>query len=45
LQEKFYTSYRYRKREGAPLRVSSKGGAIVELGSFVLVEEKRFREF
>jgi hypothetical protein len=23
----FYTSHRYRKREGAPLRVSSKGGA------------------
>jgi hypothetical protein len=23
----FYTSHRYRKREGAPLRVSNKGGA------------------
>jgi hypothetical protein len=34
-----------QKREGAPLRVSSKGGAIVELEPFVLAEEKRFREF
>jgi hypothetical protein len=33
------------KREGAPLRVSSKGGAIVELEPFILDEEKRFREF
>jgi hypothetical protein len=41
----FYTSHRYRKREGAPLRVSNKGGAIVELEPFILAEEKRFWEF
>jgi hypothetical protein len=32
----FYTNHRYRKREGAPLRVSSKGGAPLIGGRFVL---------
>jgi hypothetical protein len=41
----FYTSHRYRKREGAPLRVSSKGGAFVELEQFVLAKEKGFWRF
>jgi hypothetical protein len=40
--EGFYTSHRYRKREGAPLRVSSKGGAFVELEQFDLAKEKSF---
>jgi hypothetical protein len=31
----FYTSYRYRKREGAPLGVSSKGGAPFIEGSSI----------
>jgi hypothetical protein len=29
--EGFYNNHMYRKREGAPLRVSNKGGAFVEL--------------
>ena len=41
----FYTSHRYRKREGAPLRVSSKGGAPFIEEGFVLAEEKGFQEF
>jgi hypothetical protein len=32
----FYTSHRYRKREGAPLRVSSKGSAPLIGGRFDL---------
>jgi hypothetical protein len=31
----FYTSHRYRKREGAPLRVSSKGGTPFIEGSSI----------
>jgi hypothetical protein len=38
----FYTSHRYKKREGTTLRVSSKGGAFVELDQFNLVKEKEF---
>jgi hypothetical protein len=30
----FYTSHMYKKREGAPLRVSSKGGAPLMRGKF-----------
>ena len=41
----FYTSCRYRKRKGAPLGVSSKGGAPFIEEGFVLAEEKGFREF
>jgi hypothetical protein len=36
----FYTNHRYKKREDATLRVSSKGGALVELVQFDLVKEK-----
>ena len=32
----FYTSERYRKREGAPLGVSSKGGAPFIEGRFII---------
>jgi hypothetical protein len=43
--EGFYTSHRYREREGAPLRVSSKGGTFVELDQFDLAKEKGFWRF
>jgi hypothetical protein len=41
----FYTSYRYKKREGAPLGVSSKGGAPFIEGRFDLAKEKGFWRF
>jgi hypothetical protein len=40
--KRFYTSHKYRKREGTTLRVSSKGGTLVELVSFNLVKENDF---
>jgi hypothetical protein len=41
----FYTSHRYRKREGAPLRVSSKGGRTIDGRRFDLAKEKGFWRF
>jgi hypothetical protein len=43
--EGFYISHMYREREGTPLRVSSKGGAFVELDQFDLAKEKGFWRF
>jgi hypothetical protein len=40
-----YTNYRYRKREGAPLGVSSKGGAPFIEGRFDLAKERVFWRF
>jgi hypothetical protein len=42
--EGFYTSHKYRKREGAPLRVSSKEGAFVELEQFRFGQGEEFLE-
>jgi hypothetical protein len=40
--EEFYISHRYKRREGAPLGVSSKGGAPFIEGRFDLAKEKGF---
>jgi hypothetical protein len=41
----FYTSHRYRKRESAPLRVSSKEGAPLMRGKFDPRDWKDFWRF
>jgi hypothetical protein len=41
----FYTSYKYRKTEGTPLGVSSKGGIPFIEGRFDLTKEKGYWRF